>query len=234
MEIMNYAILAAGEGSRLSREGIGVPKPLVEVGGETMLGRLIRIFMRNGAGHIAVITNDMTSLTSDYVRKLADEGLPISLKVKSTPSSMHSFYELRDMIGSDRFCLTTVDTIFREEEFGRYVREFAATGHDALMAVTDYVDDEKPLYVAVDEKLRVTGFHDEACGTRYVSGGIYCLDGKCVEVLEKCVAAGQSRMRNFQRALVSEGLDVRAYPFSKIIDVDHRDDIAKAELFLRL
>ena len=36
-------------------------------------------------------------------------------------------------------------------------------------------------------------------------------------------------MRDFQRSLVGAGLRVRAYEFSKIIDVDHAADIAVAE-----
>jgi hypothetical protein len=44
---------------------------------------------------------------------------------------------------------------------------------------------------------------------------------------------GLSRMRNFQRQLVSDGLQLEAWPFSKIVDVDHAEDIAKAEEFLR-
>ena len=47
------------------------------------------------------------------------------------------------------------------------------------------------------------------------------------------MAMGQSRMRNFQRQLVAEGLRLIAYPFSKILDVDHASDIEKAEEFLR-
>ena len=43
---------------------------------------------------------------------------------------------------------------------------------------------------------------------------------------------GQSRMRNFQRALVADGLKLKACPFSKILDVDHAEDIRKAEEFL--
>jgi hypothetical protein len=33
--------------------------------------------------------------------------------------------------------------------------------------------------------------------------------------------------------LVEKGYDLRAYPFSKIIDVDHLSDILTAEQFLR-
>jgi hypothetical protein len=39
-------------------------------------------------------------------------------------------------------------------------------------------------------------------------------------------------MRNFQRALVADGLQLKAYPFSKVLDIDHASDIEKAEAFL--
>ena len=42
-----------------------------------------------------------------------------------------------------------------------------------------------------------------------------------------------SRMRNYQRQLIAEGLHLKAYPFSKIIDVDHAEDIVKAEAFVQ-
>lgn len=58
---MKYAIIAAGEGSRLAAEGITAPKPLVEVNGERLIDRLIRIFIQNDAEEIVVICNDMTT-----------------------------------------------------------------------------------------------------------------------------------------------------------------------------
>lgn len=230
---MNYAILAAGEGSRLAKEGETVPKPLVEVGGEKLIDRLIRIFIDNGAEQIAVITNDIIPLTQDHVRELKSQGLPISLKVKSTESSMHSFYELKELIGRGKFCLTTVDTVFREEEFSQFIHDFELTDFDGMMAVTDYIDDEKPLYIETDEQLNIRGFHDTRSCEKYISGGIYCLTDKIFPLLDRCIQKGQSRMRNFQRAMVTEGLHLKAYPFSKIIDIDHREDIIKAEQFLK-
>ena len=128
--------------------------------------------------------------------------------------------------------MTTVDTIFREGEFEEYIRLWAESDADGMMAVTDYVDDEKPLYISTDSEMRITGFHDSERQT-YISGGIYGLDEKSFEVIDKCMAMGQSRMRNFQRQLVAEGLRLIAYPFSKILDVDHASDIEKAEEFLR-
>ena len=40
---MQYAIIAAGEGSRLCHEGIAAPKPLVKVGGECLIDRLVAL-----------------------------------------------------------------------------------------------------------------------------------------------------------------------------------------------
>ncbi len=135
------------------------------------------------------------------------------------------------MMGKGKFCLTTVDTIFREEEFMEYIQAWQASEEDGMMAVTDYIDDEKPLYIATDESLRITGFLDNE-PQRFISGGIYGLNETAFPVIDKCISEGQSRMRNFQRQLVKEGLRLKAYPFSKILDVDHASDIEKAEIFL--
>ena len=40
---MKYAIIAAGEGSRLAEEGVAEPKPLVRLGSECLIDRLLRI-----------------------------------------------------------------------------------------------------------------------------------------------------------------------------------------------
>ena len=231
---MKYAILAAGEGSRLAQEGIPMPKPLVTVGGEAMIDRLIRIFMANQADAIYIITNNLTPLTAAHIEQLQSQGLPLHLVVKTTPSSMHSFYELRRLMGEGPFCLTTVDTIFREAEFADYIQSFLNGSDDGLMAVTDYIDDEKPLYISTTADLLITGFHDTlSSGIKYISGGIYCLSHTAYPTLDRCIESGMSRMRNFQRQLVADGLRLRAYPFTKILDVDHASDIVKAEEFLK-
>lgn len=232
---MKYAIIAAGEGSRLAQEGIRLPKPLVRIGGEPMIERLVRIFNANGAEEIVTIVNTLHPQTEQHLRQrmAGGWGKNVRLVVKSTPSSMHSFHEISPYLGDAPFCLTTVDTIFREDEFARYIAAFKSSGLDGMMAVTDYVDDEKPLWIGTQgEELTITGFHDSCQSDRFISGGIYCLRPSALRTLQRCMDEGRSRMRNFQRALVEDGLRLQAYPFSKILDVDHAGDIAKAEQFL--
>lgn len=239
---MKYAIIAAGEGSRLAAEGIDEPKPMVKIHGEHLIDRLIRIFMQNGADEIAVICNDRTTLVSRHLLDIEEDGLhgqpvPLQFKVRSTPSSMHSFYELREFLKGSPFVLTTVDTIFKEDEFQNYIETFKkvlVAGGDGLMGVTNFVDDEKPLYVGTDNSMTVTGFYDDndvKCS--YISGGIYGLGASAIQTLEDCMERGESRMRNFQRGLVRDGRKLKAFAFSKVLDIDHASDIQKAEFFLR-
>ncbi len=229
---MNYAIIAAGEGSRLAQEGVSLPKPLVRLNGKEMIGRLIDIFLKNNASSISIIVNEEMVQVQDYISKL-ELNIPFNVVVKSTPSSMHSFFELRNFLRDDKFCLTTVDTIFKEEEFSQYIQAFIAdTESDGMMAVTDHIDDEKPLYVDVDKSMIINGFLDKSEDCKYISGGIYGLTPKAIDTLEACLEAGQSRMRNFQRQLVLDKLNLKAFPFVKIVDVDHAEDIKKAEQFI--
>lgn len=238
---MKYAVIAAGEGSRLAAEGIESPKPLVQVGGELLIDRLIRIFMDNDAEEIVIICNDLTTLVARHLLDIQQNGLkgrpiPLRFMVKSTPSSMHSFFELSRYLADGPFCLTTVDTIFRPEEFKAYMAAFKAdveAGSDGLMGVTDYIDDEKPLYVDADDELNITGFLDKSDTCSLISGGIYGLTPKAITTLNGCIDRGESRMRNFQRALINDGQRLKAYKFSKVLDIDHASDIKKAEDFLK-
>jgi NDP-sugar pyrophosphorylase family protein len=229
---MDFAIIAAGEGSRLTQEGVGRPKPLVELNGVPLIERLIRIFLRNHPTSIHIIVNEEMPEVRTCVQALALP-VPLHLTVKSTLSSMHSFFHLSPYLKGERFCLTTVDTVFREEEFSRYIQTFQTEEADGLMAVTDYIDDEKPLYVNVDEHFRIRSFTDEKeADSRYISGGIYCLKQTALKVLKNAMEQNTSRMRNYQRRLIAEGLILKAYPFGKIIDVDHLSDLQKAERYL--
>ena len=231
---MNYAIIAAGEGSRLLQEGVRQPKPLVELNGTPLIDRLISVFCRNNATSISVIVNEEMVEVREHLQSLHLD-IPLNLVVKSTPSSMHSFFELSTFLQKGKFCLTTVDTIFKEEEFTAFIQSFENDNdYDGMMAVTDYIDDEKPLYVSVNnETLVIDGFLDASTGKeKYVSGGIYCLTPKAISTLNRCLENGVSRMRNYQRQLIEDGLKLKAYPFKKIIDVDHAEDIKKAENFI--
>jgi len=230
---MHYAIIAAGEGSRLAQEGIPQPKPLVSLAGKPMIARLLDMFVRQGGDHISVIVNSQMPEVRTFLEewKSLHSEIGLQVLVKSTPSSMHSLSALCQIMPDGPFVCTTVDTIFKEEDFARYVQDFEQS-KEFRFVVTPFVDDEKPLWVSTDQEFRITAFSDQGPAA-FVSGGIYGMDRKTIlPILEKCLVSGQSRMRNFQRALLEAGIVIRANVFERVMDIDHKSDIQKAEQWL--
>src|SRR5574344_2147780 len=82
---MKFAIIAAGEGSRLASAGIRTPKPLVEINGEKLIDRLIRIFLANDASEIVVICNDITSMVGT---RHSSAGVTTAEKLAAVTSSL--------------------------------------------------------------------------------------------------------------------------------------------------
>jgi NDP-sugar pyrophosphorylase family protein len=230
---MNFAIIAAGEGSRLAKEGISGPKPMVKLHEEMLIDRLIRVFLNNNAESIRIIINEDSPLLEAHLKQF--KNVPVQIIKKSTPSSLHSFHEILNTCSNlDSICLTTTDTVFHEKEFQAYIDAFnKSEDMDGMMAVTTFIDDESPLYVDVNDSMQITAFMDHNdTHTPYISGGIYCLKNKAFQVAHAAVQGGTSRMRNFQRQLLTANLKLEAFTFSKIVDVDHVQDIATAEAFL--
>jgi NDP-sugar pyrophosphorylase family protein len=230
---MRFGIISAGEGSRLASEGFSQPKPLVPICGVPMIERLARIMINCRAERIAVIVNGRNTETVDLMHRLSKE-MPIDLVVKSTPSPMHSLMELAPYLGNDRFCVTTVDTVFSEPRFCNMMREFAVTPYDGLMGVTSLIDDEKPLYIGIDDGMMITGFHDSKDGCPFVSAGIYALKASALDVLKECLESGQTRMRYFQRRLLEAGMRLKAFDMGQVIDVDHVSDVQRAQKIAKL
>ena len=107
---MKFAIIAAGEGSRLAQEGIVSPKPLIEVAGQHLIDRLMDVFREVGASELWVVCNDLRPEVSAHLAQVIDHGLygrplPLHYVVRTTPSSMHSFAALAPHLDGGSFVL---------------------------------------------------------------------------------------------------------------------------------
>lgn len=234
---MKYGIIAAGEGSRLTKDGFNGYKPEVIVNNETLLQRLIRIFSQNNAEEIFIIINEKEKELVPFINKI-HSSVPIHIFIKNTESSVHSFFEIvKDQPCIDEICVSTVDAIFNEEEFEQYIKAFNKDkGLDGLMAVTHFIDDDSPLYIDISDSDIINEFSSHAIisskGASTVSGGIYCLRNKAINLTASALQSGISKMRNYQQELINHGLTLKGFFFSKIIDIDHLSDIEKANKFL--
>jgi NDP-sugar pyrophosphorylase family protein len=228
---INVGIIAAGEGLRMRYEGIKIPKPLIEVNGIPLIQRMIDITSRNSAESVSCIINE----ESTELKKFLQNNIsfkPFNLIVKSTPGSFHSLYQISSFLKAP-FLLATADSVFTEEEFISFLNyAININSADGVIAVTKFIDDEKPLYADLDENFRVRKFDDKINNPEFVTGGLYLFKKDIQTEINNAVNSGTTRLRNFLRHLIKKDFRFYAYPFSKIIDVDHISDIKKAEAFL--
>ena len=90
-------------------------------GGSRFHGRLhihaclIGIFSNNQAKSIQIIINEASEALEKHLSETT-YAVPVQVVKKSTPSSLHSFYELlKANPDIDELCLTTTDTVFTED-----------------------------------------------------------------------------------------------------------------------
>lgn len=230
---MNLAIIGAGESSRIKAEGLKSPKHMIKINNEYLVERIIRIARTNGAKKVFCIINSHEPELKEYFLT-SNFGIPLKLIIQDTQSSMHSLFALAPFLMKESFCLATTDSVFLENEFSEFINySLLRKDIDGILAVTRYIDDEKPLCPAMDDEDTIFKFSDSKEGYNWATGGIYFFSSRIFDEMEFALDTGISRLRNFLRLLVNRSYILKGFSFSKIIDVDHLSDINKAESFIK-
>jgi hypothetical protein len=107
-----------------------------------------------------------------------------------------------------------------------------ASGAEAVLAVTPFVDDESPLYVRVEASGFVAELSNNPLDPPCVTGGVYAFGPEARAAAEQAVARGVTRTRGFLKDLVQRGAPVAAVQVPRIIDLDHASDLRLANAWL--
>jgi NDP-sugar pyrophosphorylase family protein len=228
---LSGAIIAAGRGERLRAASGGVPKPLVELGGEPLLVRQARAIARFGAYPVHAIVN---SETGRMIRE-RDLTMPpeVRLHVRDTANSMESLLTLGEHIAPGRFLMTTVDAVVPPAELERFaVRALDLTdpvnldARDGVLGVVKWRGDRQPLFaeVAPDGTICALGDHE----SRQVTAGVYLFSTRIFSFGDKARTVGLDAMRRYLALLISEGIRFAAVELSDVIDVDEAVDLDAA------
>ena len=228
---MRGALLAAGTGDRLRAGGFTMPKALLPVGGATLIERILRELAAAGTSEVVAIVNEESRDVIAHVQALR-EVPPTRFVVRSTPSSLASLLEILPQLRGEPFLLTTVDAVTPRGTLARFGARATALGADVVLAVTDFIDDEKPLRLRFDESGRVTALGATVTESTWVTAGFYWLGRGAQAFTERGRARTLPSLRWLLQAFVEEGLDVRAVAVGKTIDVDRPEDIAAAVLLV--
>lgn len=230
---MKAAIIAAGKGERMTQGGIDTPKPLVRLAGEPLIARTIRAAANAGAASIACIVNDLHPAVSQYL-KTVPWPVPLELVIKTTSSSMESLFHLSHLLCEESFLMLTVDAVFAIQTLSEFLAGARAIPEArGVLALTRFVDDEKPLWAKVDKRYQISALGNDAVPTPYVTAGFYYFHPDIFSTIESARSAKLSALRQFLGFLLAKKYPIFGVPISKTIDVDRPEDLQTAAAFLR-
>lgn len=221
MTIAAGAVIAAGQGSRLS--GLGVPKPLVPVAGEPLIAHALGNLAAAGIRRAVVIFNGEEEDCAAYVRERFP-GLVSKVIVKTTASSLESFREILAAAPPGRLLVSTVDAFMTRPDFVSFVRAAERLPEDVtVVAVTPFVADERPLWVTTRKDGRVARIGGVSGDS--VTAGLYLLSERARSLTPP---ENLPRLRDFLAWLCASGEPIAAVSIAKVVDVDRPEDLEMA------
>jgi NDP-sugar pyrophosphorylase family protein len=111
---------------------------------------------------------------------------------------MESLFALAPHLREDRFLLLTVDAIFGPSVLPDFLRTAAEyPDADGVLAVNDFIDDEKPLRVDLDRTARITAIGRDADKSPTITAGFYVLAPSIFAEIESAEGASLSALRQF-------------------------------------
>jgi NDP-sugar pyrophosphorylase family protein len=222
-------VIAAGHGERLKQAG--VIKPLVSVLGAPLSAWVLRSLAQAGVREVTLLHN---SRGRELRARLSGGSINIGLSFleADTASSFESFRLVsRHMAKTyDGFLMSTIDAIIPPAEVARFAAHVEKEKPLAGLALTSFVDDEKPLWAELSGG-RVTALGPAVSDKRLVTAGLYYMTRAAVERMPE--AAAFSSLREFLISLVESGAPVAGCELSKTVDVDRPEDVLEAESYLR-
>jgi len=225
------AIIAAGRGERLrASSGVELPKPLVEIGGISLLARQAGAMVSSGAREVlAVVSSETASLARgiSFPRQLR-------MIVRDTESSMESLLVLGEGLSEGHFLLATVDAMVPQPEFRRFVAQARAStvpmSVDGVLAVAKWRGDRRPLFAEVTNAGLIASLGQRE--TSLVTAGLYWLP---TTIFRWSVAARERKLaalRAFLRMLLAEQIRLAAIEVEGAIDIDEAADLEAARRML--
>jgi choline kinase len=232
---LSGAILAAGHGQRLRPASRGLPKPLIELGGQPLLFRQIDLLMQIGVSPIHVIVNSETHrVMHECGMRTPDQ---VDMVNADTPNSMESLFRLGEHIAPGMFLLMTVDAVLYASDLSNFVTEATKiignqqTRLDGVLGVVKWRGDASPLFTWIEDGV-ITAFGKSQ--SAMVTAGVYLLSTAVFIHAAEARMRGLDAMRRFLALLLDKGVRFAGLEVPGAIDIDDAADLVAAQEMIAL
>lgn len=232
---MKAGLIAAGMGERMRAGGVFVPKPLIAVGGRPLVDHVLDAVAAAGIVEAACIFNAEPAFDAVEAHCRARPGPPrLRILRRTTPNSMESLFALAPFLAGAPFLALTVDAVFAPADLRAFLAAaLALPDQDVVLALTDFVDDEAPLRVALGDDGRVTAMGAGAGNSPLATAGFYFFNPRIFAEAVVARTEGLGALRQLLAHLRARGYRCYGVRIGKTVDVDRPEDIAVAEAFVR-
>lgn len=153
---MKAIILAAGMGSRLKELTSNIPKCMIEVNGESLIKRLLKILIKYKVNDVVLVVGYKSEVLIDYISKLE---LDIKVtyiynKEYNTTNNIYSLFLAKPEILKEDILLLESDLIFDEQ----VIEKLVSSPENNLAVVSPYEHWMDGTCVEIDEKKNITNF----------------------------------------------------------------------------
>lgn len=223
---MRAIILAGGKGTRLKPYTTLIPKPLVPIGGKYSILEVILMQLADaGFTHVTLAVNHLANLIQAYFGNGERLGLEIDYSIEEVPLNTIGPLTLIDDL-PENFLVMNGD-ILCDLDYKKFFEQHVAANAD--VSVSSFKRDVKVDFgvLEYDSNNRLTAFIEKPEYHFDVSMGIYCLNRRVIERLQKGESYG------FDELMIDgigKGNHIAICPFNGFwLDIGRPEDYAYAD-----
>lgn len=198
-------ILAGGLGTRLRPHTLVLPKPLIPLGSEAIIERVLRSLEEAGLTQVTISLGYLGHLVEAVIGDGSRFGMVVSYTRETTPLGTAGALTLIpfDLADDDSLLVINGDTL-SSLDFRAFLDWFEGTNADAAMVCVRRDVQIDYGVVQVDAAGRLVAIDEKPTTTNTLSTGINVFRGRVLRRL----SYGHTDMPNFLTSLASDGLSV--------------------------
>jgi NDP-sugar pyrophosphorylase family protein len=131
---VHAVIQAGGKGTRLLPATAEVPKPMLEVGGEPMVERLLRAVIRSGVDRVTIVTGHLGEVVRRHVGGLRDLAGAARIDFLEEGAPIGNVGALGLLEAEGPIVLFAFGDLVTDLDFGEMVARHGRSGADVLLA----------------------------------------------------------------------------------------------------
>ena len=167
-------VMAGGLGSRLGALTRETPKPLLEIGGEPILQRIVRRFRDEGFRHFIFCVNYKAGMIQDHFGDGSDLSVHIDYITETRRMGTGGALSLIGRRDFTRFVVTNAD-ILCSDSYREMLEFHEEQGAAATMAVREYVI-EIPFGVVETNGFEIRSLREKPSFTYFINAGYYVIE----------------------------------------------------------